>query len=528
MQRAIPVLRRSGTKPKPQLLADRADFVFGGELAVAGAVQPAEFRALAEVCARKTGSADVSVVAEFLAHLPDSFALPDGLAPRDIVTFVVDGRLVVEDPEVADFWQRLAPRLRAKGLPELSPSSLETLLTAEGSGGLGQCLVCGTRTAIARTHPVPIRLPRSVSDQEVAVVSANKDAFYSYGLEQSYVGPTCLSCARSYGRALNYLVSGPATHLVLSWTLFVFWTREDAGFDLASFLQQPDSEEVRALLESVTKRQRAPVRDEEAFYALALSASGGRAVVRDWIDTTVATVQDGVLRWFQLQRIVDPWDEDPSGAQPRPFSLFQLAASTVRDANRDLPVSTPRALFHTALAGTPLPLDLAYQAVRRCRTEQGVTRPRAALIKLVLLSRETTPLKEDYMVALEPEHPSPAYHCGRLLAVLEQAQRAALGRVNASIVDRYYGAASATPAVVFGSLLRGAQPHLSKLDGGRRGGLQNRIMEVCDQIDGFPRTLSLEQQALFSLGYYHQCAHDRAQAMSRSGGNQDPSADMNE
>ena len=122
------------------------------------------------------------------------------------------------------------------------------------------------------------------------------------------------------------------------------------------------------------------------------------------------------------------------------------------------------------------------------------------------------------MVALEPEHPSPAYHCGRLLSVLEAVQRAALPNVNATIVDRYYGAASTTPAVVFGSLLRGAQPHLSRLDGPRRGGLQNRITEVCTQIGGFPKTLSLEQQALFSLGYYHQRAYDRAQAINRRTG----------
>ena len=295
---------------------------------------------------------------------------------------------------------------------------------------------------------------------------------------------------------------------------FVFWTREDSPFDLARLMQQPDPGAVRALLESAVRGRRATMRDETEFYAASLSASGGRAVVRDWIDTTVGTVEESVARWFELQRISDPRDEDPAGAHPQPLSLFRLAVSTVRVA-ADLPVTTTRALFRAALDGERLPMEIAFQAVRRNRAEQGVRRERAALIKLVLLSQETQPREEDYMVALESEHPEPAYHCGRLLAVLESVQRAALGpSVNATIVDRYYGAASATPAVVFGSLLRGAQPHLSKLDGGRRGGLQNRIMDVCDRIDGFPRTLSLEQQALFSLGYYHQRAHDRAEAIA--------------
>ena len=219
---------------------------------------------------------------------------------------------------------------------------------------------------------------------------------------------------------------------------------------------------------------------------------------------------------------------------PRPLSLFQLAASTVRDARRDLPVTTPRSLFRAALSATPIPLEVAFQAVRRCRAEQGVTRPRAALIKLVLLSRETTPPKENYMVALETEHPSPAYHCGRLLAVIEDVQRAALPGVNATIIDRYYGAASSTPAVVFGALLRGAQPHLARLERDRPGAyvnLQRRLEEVMAQIGDWPTTLPLREQALFSLGYYHQRAHSRAEMTSRraardaESGAEDPKTD---
>ena len=124
------------------------------------------------------------------------------------------------------------------------------------------------------------------------------------------------------------------------------------------------------------------------------------------------------------------------------------------------------------------------------------------------------------MVALDKEHPEPAYHCGRLLAVIEQIQRAAYRNINTTVVDRFYGAASSTPAVVFGALLRDTQPRLAKLakanKEAQRGGLQKSLMEVMAQIEEFPKTLSLMQQALFSLGYYHQKAHDRAMAISRA------------
>ncbi len=119
------------------------------------------------------------------------------------------------------------------------------------------------------------------------------------------------------------------------------------------------------------------------------------------------------------------------------------------------------------------------------------------------------------MVQLDSDNPNPAYHCGRLLAVVEEAQRAAIPGINATVVDRFYGAASSTPASVFPSMLRGVRAHLSKLERDRRGvyiALERRLDEVTGAILGFPRTLTLQQQGLFALGYYHQRAHDRAQA----------------
>jgi CRISPR-associated protein Csd1 len=195
------------------------------------------------------------------------------------------------------------------------------------------------------------------------------------------------------------------------------------------------------------------------------------------------------------------------------LSLYRLAGATVREL-KDVPPTTPRALIRSALLGSPLPMGLLYQAVRRNRAEQQVTRPRAALIKLVLLSqyRDT---QEQMMVELDPNHADPAYQCGRLLAVLAEIQRNAIGK--AALVDRFYGTASSAPAAVFGRLLRGAQPHLSKLERDKptvARALQRRLEEITAHLRQFPRTLSLEQQGLFALGFYHQRAHDRAQMLA--------------
>ena len=505
---------------KPLLLADNGEYTFGrardsGKQKRVDQAHQA-YLDLLHRCAVATEEPAVLAVQSFYEHGGvDLLDLEDDWDYGLKVTFEVfleDGSVCrpIDLPTVQAFW-----------LSEHAPDS----------DSIEQCLVCGEHRPVLDRLQGKVKGVRGGQSSGTSIISANSSAFESYGLKASRIAPTCRECGEAFTRSLNDLLRGEDSHIVVGDATFVFWTQAAVSFNFGSFMREPQAEQVRALVDSFRTGKRMRLDQGEKFYAASLSASGGRAAVRDWIDTTVGNVQDGVARWFQLQRIVDPRDEDPIGEQPRPFSLFQLAASTVRDVNRDLPVTTPRALFRAAVAGTPLPLDLAYQAVRRCRAEQGVTRPRASLIKLVLLGQDSQTRQENYMVALEPEHPSPAYHCGRLLAVLEQVQRAALPNLNATIVDRYYGAASSTPAVVFGSLLRGAQPHLSKLDGARRGALQNRIADTCAQIDGFPKTLSLEQQALFSLGYYHQRADNRAQALSRraapSDGHSEPDANLN-
>ena len=108
-------------------------------------------------------------------------------------------------------------------------------------------------------------------------------------------------------------------------------------------------------------------------------------------------------------------------------------------------------------------------------------------------------------MTLDKERKDVAYRLGRLFAVLEMTQRDALGRnINATIRDRFYGAASTTPAVVFPRLLRVYQHHLAKLDGGRKVIREKLVQEILDPIDGFPRHLDLEGQGMFALGYYHQ------------------------
>ena len=107
-------------------------------------------------------------------------------------------------------------------------------------------------------------------------------------------------------------------------------------------------------------------------------------------------------------------------------------------------------------------------------------------------------------MGLDPQRTDPAYRVGRLFAALEMTQKDALPNINATIRDRYFGAASATPGAVLPRLLRTYQHHLSKLEGGRKVIREKLVQEILNPLDAFPTHLNLTEQGLFALGYYHQ------------------------
>lgn len=495
------VQRTSG--PRPLLMTSGLDYTLGLGDKRDVAKRRALYMAQLERCAALTGEPAVKSVLNFLCNEPlnhlrrqDRFDESDSSAA---FTFRVDGAFVIDLLPVREFWAH------------------EHSLGSESGNG-AQCLVCG------REGPVLDRLPSNIKGipgghiKGTALISADKEAFQSYGLEASRVAPTCELCAEKFTKALNGLLASEANRYRFPGVVFIFWTREESGFSFRSFLDRPDAEEVRALIASVRTGKAVAQLDETAFYAASLSGSGGRAVVRDWMDTTVGDVKNNLARWFRMQQIVNR-----DGREHLPMGLDRLTGATVRWNKRTgkpemntLVPSVPRDLIRTALTGAPLPHTILYQTLDRSCAERDVTYERAALIKLALMSRDNEHnYKEGEMVSLNEEHPATAYHCGRLMAELEAAQYQALGRVNANITDRFFRTASTAPAAVLPVLVDGAQAHLSKLrksNGGAHAGLQQRIQEIVDRIDGYPKTLSLEERGLFQVGYYHQRAHNRAQA----------------
>ena len=263
------------------------------------------------------------------------------------------------------------------------------------------------------------------------------------------------------------------------------------------------------------------------YYALTLSGAGGRVMVRGWMEGSFESLAEAIGGWF-----ADLWITSRAGdSDAPPPSLGQLAyhclslrSQRSKDQRQtdDDRRRLSQALLHSALTGARLPDTLPLQIPSCLRPELSsadagqedtpLEPNRFAVLRAYLVrfyrERKDISMSDAITPVLNPALPSAAYHCGRVLAVLAALQKRALGAVGAGVIQRYYASASTNPGLVFGRLIKNAQYHIEKLGPDHSGYLESLLAQTmaCVSPNGFPQVLSLQEQGLFGLGYYHQVA----------------------
>lgn len=375
--------------------------------------------------------------------------------------------------------------------------------------GQAQCLVTGQMASPARLHPA-IKGVAGAQSAGANIVSFNEAAYESYGKSQGSNAPISQDVADAYTKALNWLLGKDSRQkLHVGDTTIVFWAQAPSVLEdtMQSFFAPPpkdNPEEGHAafasLYEAPWKGREPHYSHETAFYVLGLSPNSSRLSIRFWMETTVAQASHHIRRYFD-EIALPRWQE---GAPPA--LRYLLRELCVQGKTDNLPPKLEGDMLQAILQGGRFPRTLLQQAVLRCRAEQNVPTGRAAWIKAYLI-RNT---QEDYPMTLDKTNMNPAYVLGRLFAVLERIQKEANPGLNATIRDRYYGAASTRPAATFPLLLRLKQHHMRKLERdqsqkGAGGHFEEQLGEIMDTLGtGFPSLLSLEDQGRFALGYYQQ------------------------
>jgi len=508
--------KQSGrTGDTAEFLCDKTEYVFGvGPDRERASLRHKLFMDKLEQCVRDSGDEAVAKLIEALLEYERNPvpALPEDVDTETFFVFQFEGELdtlISDRPQVREYWHR-------QRHPDTAASSSKEFT----------CLITGKPCVPVGRHPPVRRVPGG--GPSTPLVSFDDAVFESYRLSKNENAPISSDAAEAYVAGLNRLLDReyrdadgnrqPSRRVDLSRdTAVVFWSREGSDLvDLFAEVMDASPEAVRVLFESPYTGRRPVLDDPQAFYAAVISGAKGRAVLRQWMETTVADAARSVRRYFDDIAIVQP------GGDIRPQPLRHLLRSTAAFGETDnIPPHLAADVFAAILRETtPYPHALLDASVRRMRAEQSRRDPkapwrsgpvppeRAALIK-AYLSRarclsQLAPNFPEVTMSLDEKCSNVPYRLGRLFAVLERLQEVAV-RPSATIRDRFFGAASSNPVTVFQRLIRGAQPHVSKADAGPY--FDKMIGEIIDGLPSanpFPATLTLQEQGLFAVGYYHQ------------------------
>ncbi len=513
-KRMVPIHSgRSGKTPKPYYLCDNAKYLLG--VWIPSDNQTADeknktqagecFRASAEYHIKMLGNSEDKIVQGICSF----FKTWDFEKNKNI--FPVNWKDVEKANLVFRSYEMSKEILETEEVRNIWNSS-----SGEDDGTcLRRCLVSGKLAQVARLHP-QFKGIQGANSSGAMLVSFNGSAFESYGKEQGDNAPVCQEVANAYGQALNYLLSDDGHHKQLGDATTVFWAKakndENAYVDFMSqLLDGTDEHEEDKLLLAMSHiaageqagYMETNLNPDVPFYILGLSPSVARISIRFFYNGTFGKMVSNIQEHYKRMEI-----ESPVFEKKKFPSIRELLYETV---NKKSTKKQPQpilsgALMRAVLENRPYPAGLYNNIMLRIHAERQVSRNRAAFIKAYIIKNFTDKKEAADTMKLNEDTEYVPYVLGRLFKTLEEIQFQAIEKE--TVKERYFNSASTTPSVVFPQMLRLANSHLNVLKRDKKGvqvNLEKQLSGLCNKIHSdFPKYLSLEDQGIFMLGYYHQ------------------------
>lgn len=446
------------------------------------------------------------------------------LAPFEKVSFVVDGRNLADDPRTIDFWQKYFIRK---------------------STNTGFCMITGQETELATNMKGTRGLPDNkgaMSGKPAMLTSFDKAAFRSYGLEKHLIAPMGEAAASAVVDAIDAL-SAKAPSLegmkLLCWYKNQMPEEKDifpslVGFDLdgentkspdTSTMEQDAMIKVNELFKCVESGEDASILGN-TYYLLGITANQSRAVIRLFETGDCSNLVNSIHQWYEDTSII----KASGNGMQKHYSVKALLRGISlksKDNTKQIRAEFGNELpyiLNAILRGDQIPVMLVRKALQRIVHDIYVSKDEEAM--LPWLNSRAIALLKAYIVRKERKEGqsfmsnelnknlhNPAYHCGRMLAVFGEIQRLAYLNqpVTTSVVQAHYDAMSKAPVRVYGHLSKLSVVHLNKIKKEQGYGLYKKMNDMMCEIaedmgDSVPGSMSVADQAYFSLGYQHQIA----------------------
>jgi CRISPR-associated protein Csd1 len=340
-----------------------------------------------------------------------------------------------------------------------------------------------------------------------SLVSFNEKAYESYGKQSGENAPISVEAEFKSSSALKYLFRSRNQRIRIGDIITVFWAEKASPIETfmgqvlnPSLEDQKASGTVQKFLENVRKGSLpADIASDGniKFYILGLSLNKARLALRFWYVCTVDELMGRLRDHFQCLEM-EHSEKDVPYPGIKHLLRETVFGKTNRDKDKNVSPVLGGSLARSILTGAHYPQNLYQGVMGRIRADREINYLRTSILKAVLTRNHN----KEVPMSWDPERKEVAYLLGGLFAVLEKAQLDALGKVNATIKDRFFSAASATPASVFPRLLRLSQHHIEKAEYGSVS--DRRIGEIIENVDSFPVHMCLQDQGLFAIAYYQK------------------------
>lgn len=394
-------------------------------------------------------------------------------------------------------------------------ASKRKLINLESGGndvGGGLCLVIGKHSKTVEVTTATM-IPGSQATAKLVAFQVNS-GYDSYGKSKGHNAPISEEAEFAYTTALNHLLrSDSHNKFMVGSRTYLFWASsdseaakksEDSLFALLGRTEENDDpnmsiELVRRTFKSIYNGVLFANKDDK-FFILGLAPNSARIAVVYWNELPLREFAGLISKHFADMEIVD------TRKDKKPYvGLHSILGNvTLGGKSSDATPNLPDAVVKSIFQGLPYPASLFQACIRRIRAEQSVNIGRAAIIKAYLNRLNDNNNNKKLDIMLDKENQNQGYLCGRLFAVLDKIQEDA-NNIH-SIRERYMNSASATPAMIFATILNLSTHHQEKLNEGKQVFYEKLKQEIISKLDanGFPAHLDLQDQGRFFVGYYHQ------------------------